>query len=476
MLVDAGASITAVSSSFFSTFSPLPPLQPSTLSSIRTVSGEELPVQGTVTLNFLFGDVTYPYEVLVIDSLTYPIVLGRDFLMHYSSIIATQLHTLVLSGNAPIPLNRSFCLSANTPTSSDPVTVHAFATYILAPNSESVIPVYPKTTLNIGSTGLIEPSPKLAERYQVCGASQLVSLSEHHTFPFRVLNPTNKPVTIYRCPTVGTYLPSAASLSVIATADNSAPLSSPTEPPQAVLLDLTDTDLTDAQQTQLRSLVAEYRDIFALSPEELGRTGLVKHRIYTGDHQPIRQQPYRVSDTQHGIIEEHFTDMLNRGIIQPSVSPWSSPIILVKKKDGTDRFVVDFRRLNSVTRKDSYHLPRIDDALDALNGTKYFSTMNLLSGYWQVEMSPESREHTAFITYGGLNEFLVVPFGLTNAPSTYQRLMECVLRNLTYKICLIYLDDILVYSKTFEEHLSHLRQVFDRLRHANLRLKPSKIM
>jgi len=127
-----------------------------------------------------------------------------------------------------------------------------------------------------------------------------------------------------------------------------------------------------------------------------------------------------------------------------------------------------------VTRKDSYPLPRIDDALDALNGTKFFSCMDLMSGYWQVEMEPESREHTAFITYGGLYEFLVVPFGLTGAPSTYQRLMECVLRNLTYKICLIYLDDILVYSKTFEDHLGHLRQVFDRLRHANLKLKPSK--
>ena len=166
--------------------------------------------------------------------------------------------------------------------------------------------------------------------------------------------------------------------------------------------------------------------------------------------------------------------MLNRGIIQPSTSLWASPIILVKKKDGTDRFVVDFRRLNSVTRKDSYPLPRIDDALDALNSTKFFSSMDLMSGFWQVEMESESREHTAFVTYGGLYEFLMLPFGLTGAPSTYQRLMECVLRNLTYKICLIYLDDILVYSKTFEDHLSHLRQVFDRLRHANLKLKPSK--
>lgn len=166
--------------------------------------------------------------------------------------------------------------------------------------------------------------------------------------------------------------------------------------------------------------------------------------------------------------------MLNRGIIQPSTSPWASPIILVKKKDGTDRFVVDFRRLNAVTRKDSFPLPCIDDALDALNGTKYFSSMDLMSGYWQVEMEPESRERTAFITFGGLYEFLVLPFGLTGAPGTFARLMESVLGSLTYKISLIYLDDILVYSKTFEDHLFHLRQVFDRLRLANLKLKPSK--
>ena len=261
---------------------------------------------------------------------------------------------------------------------------------------------------------------------------------------------------------------------VIATADTPQPPDVVSDSTQTVTLDLSDTPLDESQQAQLRSLVQEYRDIFASSPEELGRTNIVQHRIDTGDQPPIRQRPYRVSDTQRGIIEEHITDTLNRGIIQAIISPWSSPIILVKKKDGTDRFVVDFRRLNSITRKDSYALPRVDDALDALHGTRYFSSMDLMSGYWQVEMEHASREHTAFITYGGLYEFLVVPFGLTGAPSTFERLMECVLRNLTYKICLIYLDDILVYSKTFDDHLSHLRQVFDRLRHANLKLKPSK--
>ena len=474
MLVDTGASVTAVSASFYSTLSHCSPLQVSPLPVIRTVSGEELPILGSATLTLQLDQVPYTMQALVIDRLTYPVVIGRDFLMHYGSVIDMQAHTLTLAGNSPIPLQYSSGLPSSVSTPHDPVTVHASATFILPPQSESVIPVYPKTTLTIGSTGLIEPNSKLAERYQVCGASQLVSLSEQHTFPFRVLNPTNKPITMYRCSTMGTYTPSAASMSVIATPDSVTSTSTPPDQSSPVPLDLSDTTLTDDQQMQLRSLVAEYRDIFSLSSEELGRTGLVQHRIDTADHPPIRQRPYRVADTQRGLIEKHVTDMLNQGIIQPSVSPWASPIILVKKKDGTDRFVVDFRRLNSVTRKDSYPLPRIDDALDALNGTKYYSSMDLRSGFWQVEMEPHSREHTAFITYGGLYEFLVLPFGLTNAPSTYQRLMECVLRNLTYKICLIYLDDILVYSKTFDEHLCHLRQVFDRLRHANLKLKPSK--
>ena len=232
---------------------------------------------------------------------------------------------------------------------------------------------------------------------------------------------------------MGTFTPSNGSISVITAPDDPppSPLSSPTSP--TVPLDLSDTTLTADQQEQLKTLVEEYRDIFALSPQELGRTGLVKHHIDTGGHPPIRQRPYRVSEAQRGIIEEHIDDMLSRGIIQPSVSPWSSPIILVKKKDGTDRFVVDFRRLNSVTRKDSHPLPLIQDALDALHGTTYFSSMDLLSGFWQIEVDNASREHTAFATHSGLYEFLVLPFGLTGAPSTFTRLMECVLRNLTYK-------------------------------------------
>ena len=137
-------------------------------------------------------------------------------------------------------------------------------------------------------------------------------------------------------------------------------------------------------------------------------------------------------------------DMLDKGVIQPSDSPWSSPIVLAKKKDGSVRFCIDFRKVNSVTRKDAYPLPRIDDTLDTLAGSKLFSTLDLKTGYWQVEMAEQDRAKTAFTTPEGLYEFKVLPFGLCNAPATFQRLMDRVLHGLKWHNCLVYIDDIVV--------------------------------
>ena len=141
------------------------------------------------------------------------------------------------------------------------------------------------------------------------------------------------------------------------------------------------------------------------------------------------------------------------------------------KRDGTMRFCVDYHRLNAATKMDVYPLPRVDDQLDLLSRSRYFTTLDLVTGYWQVSMAPESQEKTAFITHSGLYEFTVMPFGLCNAPATFQRLMETVLARTS---CMVYIDDILVVGKTFEDHLLNLRKVFDRLREAGLRLKPTK--
>lgn len=135
--------------------------------------------------------------------------------------------------------------------------------------------------------------------------------------------------------------------------------------------------------------------------------------------------------------------MIKSGVIEPSTSPWASPVVLCTKKDGSVRFCLDYRRLNSVTHKDSYPLPRIDDSLDALRGSKWFSTFDLQSGFWQVQMNNSDAEKTAFVTNGGLYQFRVMPFGLCNAPATFQRLMECVLSGLNFEICLLCIDLLL---------------------------------
>ena len=167
--------------------------------------------------------------------------------------------------------------------------------------------------------------------------------------------------------------------------------------------------------------------------------------------------------------------MLKVGVIRKSVSPWASPIVLVHKKDGSLRFCISLRKLNSWTIKDAYSLPRIEESLDCLNGAIIFTSLDLKAGYWQVKMEENSIPYTAF-TVGplGFYECVHMPFGLTNAPAIFQHLMESCLGDYHLKYCIIYLDDIIIFSKTPEEHISRLCKVFQKLDEAGLCLKPIK--
>ena len=167
--------------------------------------------------------------------------------------------------------------------------------------------------------------------------------------------------------------------------------------------------------------------------------------------------------------------MLGQDIIEPSKSTWSSSVVLVRKKDGSLRFCVDYRRLNAVTCKDAHPLPRVDDCLDALSGSRVFSTLDCASGYWQVELKPEDREKTAFSTNEKKFQFKVMPFVLTDAPATFQRLMDLVLAGMHWKCCLVYLDDIIVFTKTIEDHLKKLREVFSMCQGCGLEIKKCQV-
>lgn len=201
---------------------------------------------------------------------------------------------------------------------------------------------------------------------------------------------------------------------------------------------------------------------------------LVSHRIYTGNHPPIKQQAYRTTPEKRAEIEKKVADLLGWLALLESCSPWSSPVVLVKKKSGQWRFCVDYRRLNSVTVKDCLPLLRVDDTLDALAGAVWFSTLDFSNGFWQIEVAEEDHENTAFTTGWGLYQWRSVPMGLSNSPATYQRMMELVLRGLPWNICMVYLDDVLLYSSTFEHHLSSLGEVFSRIKATGQKLNPSK--
>ncbi|XP_014677616.1 PREDICTED: uncharacterized protein K02A2.6-like [Priapulus caudatus] len=241
-----------------------------------------------------------------------------------------------------------------------------------------------------------------------------------------------------------------------------------------VMFETIDSGLSRRERCEVSSLLQEYAGLFTAPGEQLGHTEMVKHRIDTGAYYPTKQAPRRCPLARQEILNVEVDKMLASGTVRPSSSPWASPVVLVTKKDGSTRFCIDYRKLNDVTRKDAYPLPRIDDTLDSLDGTSWFSTLDFTSGYWQVEMDPEDAAKTAFGTRRGFYEVSVMPFGLCNAPAIFQRLMECVLRGLLWTECLVYIDDIIIFGKTFDRAISNLCGVFYRIADADMKLKPSK--
>lgn len=229
--------------------------------------------------------------------------------------------------------------------------------------------------------------------------------------------------------------------------------------------------LSDNQTQALRNLVNKFS---TLSNTKLGCTSLVEHKIVT-DSDPIKQRYYPVNPIMQTHLDRELNQMIEDGIVEPSNSPWSSPVLLVKKHDNSYRFVVDYRKLNAVTKKDAYPIPYVNSILDKLRNAKYLSSLDLKSAYWQIPVANESREKTAFTVPGrGLFQFTRMPFGLHNSPATWQRLMDKLFDATFEPYVFVYLDDIIVITPTFEEHLQILEKIFVKLNDAGLTINQEK--
>ena len=242
------------------------------------------------------------------------------------------------------------------------------------------------------------------------------------------------------------------------------------------LIDLSDLEnWPEKLQHEAKEMLKRNAKVFSKDDMDMGRTNLVKHHIKLTDPVPFKEAYRRIPPQMYDEVKTHLQEMLDLGAIRPSNSPWASAIVLVRKKDGRLRFCIDLRKLNNRTVKDGYSLPRIESILDSLGGAQIFSTLDLKAGYWQVEMAEECKAYTAF-TCGplGFYECDTMPFGATNAPATFQRLMHDCLGELNMNWCIVYLDDIIIFSDTKEEHLKRLEAVFQKLCAAGLKLKPSK--
>ena len=235
------------------------------------------------------------------------------------------------------------------------------------------------------------------------------------------------------------------------------------------------TSLTSDQKEHVHEFLSGWKHIFSQGSTDIGRTNLVEHEIHLMDEHPFKEPFQKIPPALVEEVREHLMEMLEIGVIRESTSLFSCNVVIVRKKNGTIRFCIDYRKLNQRTENDAYPIPRTDDTLHSLARSKYFSTLDLRCGYWQVELRETNKAKTAFqVGSLGFYECNRMLFCLCNAPATIQRLMERCMGDLNLRYCLIYLDNIIIFSSTFEEHLEHLQAVFKNLEKHKLKLKPSK--
>ena len=242
---------------------------------------------------------------------------------------------------------------------------------------------------------------------------------------------------------------------------------------EPVTADTVELGMTEGKEEEIRAMLKQHESLWS---GKLGEISATKHHIRLIEGaRPFKSAPYRAGPKTRELEEEEVKRQLEAGVIEPSNSEWAAPVLFAPKKDGKLRFCIDYRRLNAMTVKDSYPLPRMDECIDTLGEANVFTTLDAFWGYWQIAVPEEDRPKTSFVCHAGQYQYVRMPFGLTNAPATFQRALDVILSKFKWNTCLVYIDDIIIFSKTVDEHITHVDEVLSALRSSGVTLKIKKV-
>ena len=501
--IDTGACNTIISSKLYNSIPETKRPVLEAFQNYRSADGSVIKTSGVGLFNLHLGEAEIEKHVTVAD-ITEDILLGADILQEppVGPVVLDFVKEKMILPGLSIPL-----ILVDSQHKLRKVAAADYCT--IPPLSEMLIDVYVDRCGNEknDSSVIIEPAPNLDREWNLIMATCLVNVADNTTVKVRLLNPMKNEVTIppntvlgfaqqYQndvVPMFDTEGNNTGNLSNVRriTLDNT-PMHrgrkryirnlgdekkkrNPVKiPPHLQELYEASEKQGVSEREELAKILLEFQDVFSTDSTDLGRTHLGKHSIETSNARPVRLPPRRVPLAFEGEDRKAIEQLVKQGSIRPSTSPWASPIVMVRKRDGSVRPCIDYRRLNTVTVPDTFPLPRTEDCLDAMSGSVLFSTLDITSAYNQIPVNEDDIPKTAFITKFGLYEYTTMPFGLCNAPSTFQRIIELALQGLQWTSCLIYLDDVIIFGRCLEEHMSRLRAVLRRIRKANLKLKPSK--